>query len=83
MKLKLNQLIEVEWDDIVSDAQWISQRIAETIMPCRCKSIGYFLNQDNKVIRLSCTIQFGVKTERDITVIPQGCITKIRRLKCQ
>lgn len=83
MKLKLNQIIEVEWDDIVTHPQWIPQDKAKQEQPCRCKSIGYFLNQDKHVLRLSCTIQLENKPERDLTVIPQGCITKIRRLKCR
>jgi len=83
VKLKLNDRIEVEWDDTVTHSVWIPQEEAKEKMSCRCKSVGYFLNQDKKIIRLSCTIQLGDKPERDLTVIPKGTITKIRRLKCQ
>lgn len=81
MKLKLNQLIEVSWDDIVTHSVWISREEAKKKPVCKCKSTGYFLNQNDKIIRLSCTIQIGADSERDLTVIPKGCITKIRRLK--
>ena len=80
MKLKLNQLIEVEWNDIITHSAWIPQDEAEKKPTCKCKSAGYFLNQNDKIIRLSCTIQLGDKPERDLTVIPKGCITKISRL---
>ncbi len=80
MKFKLNQIIEVEWDDVVTHSVWISQEEAKEKPLCQCKSVGYFLNQDEKAIRLSCTIQLDDKPERDLTVIPWGCITKIRKL---
>lgn len=81
MKLKLNQIIEVEWDDIVTHSAWVPQEEAKKKLTCKCKSVGYFLNQDDKIMRFSCTIQLEDKPERDLTVIPKGCITHIRRLK--
>ena len=81
MKLKKNTLIEVEWDDIISDSAWIAEEKAITRRECKCKSVGYFLNQDKRVLRLSHTIQLCDKPERDLTVIPVGCITRVRRLK--
>jgi hypothetical protein len=81
MKLKLNDIVEIEWSDIVTYPVWIPQDEAEKKSTYKCKSIGYFLNQDDKIIRLSCNIQLEDKPERDLTVIPKGCITKIRRLK--
>lgn len=80
MKLKLNQIIEIEWDDTVTHSMWILQDEAKAKLLCRCKTVGYFLNEDEQAIRLSCTIQFEDKPERDLTVIPRGCITKIRKL---
>jgi len=81
MKLKLNDIVEISWDDVVTHSVWIPQEQAKKQIPCRCKSVGYFLNQDKKIIRLSCTIQLGDRPERDLTVIPKGSITKIRRLE--
>jgi hypothetical protein len=81
MKLKLNDIVEIEWVDIVTHSVWIPQEEAKEKPLCQCKSVGYFLNQDDKIIRISCTIQLDDKPERDLTVIPKGCITKIRRLK--
>lgn len=80
MKSKLNQIIEVEWNDTVTHSVWIPQDEAKTKPLCRCKTVGYFLNEDEQAIRVSCTIQLEDKSERDLTIIPQGCITKIRKL---
>ena len=81
MKFELNQLVEIEWDDVVTHSEWIPQEEAKKKPICKCKSSGYFLNQDDKIIRLSCTIQLGYRPERDLTVIPKGCVTRIRKLK--
>lgn len=79
--MKKNTLIEVEWDDTVSDSAWIAEEKAAARYEGKCKSMGYFLNRDKHVLRLSHTIQLCDKPERDLTVIPVGCITRVRRLK--
>ena len=79
--MKKNTLIEVEWDDIVTDSSWIAEDKAVKESAVKCKSAGYFLNRDTKVLRLSHTIQLRNKPDRNLTVIPVGCIVKVRRLK--
>ena len=79
--MKKNTKIEVHWNDIVSESGWLTEKTANEFPILKCKSLGYFLNQDKKVLRLSSTIQTGKDTDRDCTVIPIGCITKICRLK--
>lgn len=81
MKLKLNDIIEVLWDDTYSTCNWHTNASASNFPLVQCKSVGYFLNQNKKALRLSHTIQTDKFTDRDISAIPQGCITKIRRLK--
>ena len=79
--MKKNTLIEVKWDDTITDSAWIAEEKAAKNPAMKCKSVGYFLNKDKKVLRLSHTIQLCDKPERDLSVIPLGCVTKIRRLK--
>jgi len=79
--VKKNTKIEVEWDDIVSDSAWMSERKAVDYPVTQCKSVGYFVNKTEKVLRLSATIQLGKDPERDVTVIPIGVVKRIRRLK--
>ena len=79
--MKKNTLIEVDWDDIYATCNWHTDASASNFPICRCKSAGYFLNKDKKVLRLSATIQTKPFSDRDVTAIPVGCITKVRRLK--
>ena len=80
MKHKLNSPIEVEWIDIVSDSSWLKEDKAKIEPAIQCKTIGYFLNSDKEVLRLSHSYQLKDK-ERDVSVIPWGVIKKIRKLK--
>ena len=79
--MKKNTKIEVYWDDIVSTSSWLTEKTTNEISVCKCRSLGYFFYQDKKILRLSSTIQTGKDSDRDCTVIPIGCITKISRLK--
>ena len=80
MNPEKNDLIEIEWVDIVSDSSWFSEQKAAEFPPVQCKSVGYFLNETVDLIRLSHTIQTGEDKERDITVIPKGVVKNVRRL---
>ena len=80
MKLKKNQLVEIRWSDITSDAAWLKPQISEKYPVVDCLSVGYFLNQDKKLIRISSMINNN-DGESDVTVIPLGCVTKIIKLK--
>ena len=79
--MKTNTLIEVEWDDTYSTAVWHTNASLNNLPLVKCKTIGYFVNKDKKVLRLSHSIQTGEFSGRDGTAIPIGCITKIRILK--
>jgi len=79
--VKKNTLIEVEWDDIVSDSAWMSEQKAADYPVTQCKSVGYFVNKTKKVLRLSAMIQLDRDPERDVTVIPLGVVKRIKRLK--
>lgn len=73
---KFNTLLEIEWIDIVTESGWLTPTMACKREPCSCKSVGYFLNRDEDVIRISQTFQV-TDLERDVTVIPWGVIKKI------
>ena len=75
---KFNSLLEVTWIDIVDDSAWLSPYIASKYPPCTVKSVGYFLNRDERVIRISSSYQPEDK-DRSVTVIPWGCIEQIKR----
>lgn len=78
-KLKREQIIEVNWIDITSTTSWKATDEAENYAAVGCHSVGYFINEDNDVIRISSTK--NDEDERDVNVIVKGCIKSINRLK--
>ena len=78
-KLKRENLIEVHWIDITSTTSWKTTEEAESYIAVGCQSVGYFLNEDDDVIRLSATK--NDEGERDVNVIVKGCIKSICKLK--
>lgn len=78
-KLRKEDVIEVHWIDITTTASWKTIEEAENYIPTSCYSVGYFLNEDKDVIRLSATK--NDEGERDVNVIIKGCIQSIGKLK--
>jgi hypothetical protein len=77
MKLKFNDAILVKWIDIVQENGWHSEQDAGKLEPVVCRTLGFFVNETKRVIRLSDTLSSD--GERNVTVIPKGVILKIRR----
>jgi len=75
---KFNTLLEIEWLDIISHSEWLTPHIAMHAKACSCKTAGFFLNQDEDVIRISPTIQTK-DMDRDVTIIPWGCVISIKK----
>lgn len=78
-KLKRDDIIEVHWIDITATSSWKPTEEAETYIAVTCHSVGYFLNEDDDVIRISATK--NDEGERDVNVIIRGCIKSISKLK--
>ncbi|MDP1614747.1 MAG: hypothetical protein Q8L68_03025 [Methylococcales bacterium] len=77
MKLKKNDAIVVKWLDIVQEDTWQSEDSASKFNPIICHTLGFFLNEDKQLIRLSDSI--ASDGDRNVIVIPRGCILKIGR----
>ncbi len=78
-KLKKEDIVEIHWIDITSTASWKTLEEAECYIAITAHSVGYFINEDDDVIRISAS-----KTDegdRDVTVIVKGCIKSISKLK--
>ena len=78
-KLKKEDIIEVNWIDITATSSWKTLEEAETYLAVTAHSVGYFINEDDDVIRIS-----GTKDDegnRDVNVIVKGCIKSISKLK--
>ena len=71
---QFNTLLVVHWLDIVDENSWLSPERASIEKACPCTSVGFFLNRDEVVIRISPTMQ---EKDRSVVVIPWGCVTSI------
>ena len=78
MKLKKDDLIIIKWEDIIQYDDWIAENKASEKALVSCLTVGFYLNETKRWIRLSDTICSD--TDRNVTVIPKGCILKIRRI---
>ena len=78
-KLRRNDIVEIHWIDITITTSWKSTEEAENYIPVGCQSVGYFLNEDDDVIRISASK--NNEGERDVNVIIKGCIKSISKLK--
>ena len=78
-KLKRDDLVEIHWIDITSTTSWKTTEEAENYIAVGCQSVGYFLNEDDNIIRISATK--NNENERDVNVIIKGCTKSISKLK--
>ena len=73
-----NQRIEVDWVDIVQDPEWLEEKSIDDEECPLCSSVGYYYKHTKDFLYLSSTIS---GSQRDITIIPRGCVKKIRSLR--
>ena len=73
-----DKILEVTWVDIVQDPNWLDEdKIDKEECPL-CSTVGFFYKQTKEYFYLSSTIS---GSQRDVTIIPTGCIKKIRSLR--
>jgi len=74
------EILEIEWDDIVTRAGW--HQITKKNRPAPCRSVGYFNKQTKNSITMSLTVDDDSEGEGcDVQTIPNGCIKRIHRIK--
>ena len=83
-KAKGKNLVLVEWVDIISDDGWM---VAEDCHLPTFYSVGWLEYQDDKVIKISNTLDFDDFTEEhkkkekpigySVTCFPAGCVTSL------
>lgn len=76
-KYKKNTKMEIFWIDVVTDPEWLSDRVVNERPDCDCKTVGYYIKHDKELLWLSHTISRG---KGDRTTIPIGCIKKVKIL---
>ena len=81
MKKKI-VLVEVEWEDIVSDDKWMSTKRARELTPATAITWGVLYQRTKKEIKVVGTLAKElVDPIGQITVIPRKNVVKIRYLK--
>lgn len=78
-KIKEETLLLISWEDIVMVSGWLSDENAQDMKPASCKTIGWFVNDDKNNIRLTGTV--SEDGDKDIVVIPKGCVRKVQIIK--
>lgn len=76
---KKDSVLLVKWLDTVVKSQWFKENEAKRAGGANCSTVGFYLNQTGTLLRLSSSI--GEDKDRDVTVIPLGCIKKVTILK--
>lgn len=79
MKLRRNDKIEIIWIDTYQVSAWMPVEKAEMMKAPVCRSLGYFTNHDDDVLRMSDTC--AEDNDRNCTIIPWGSIKKITKLQ--
>ena len=80
-KIKEGTLLLISWEDIVEKAGWQTDDEAQSALPCKIKTVGWFVNNCDGCVRISSSIaEDGDKT---IFVIPQGCVTDVKKINYQ
>lgn len=78
-KIKAGTLLIVTWNDIVEVANWTSDEDARNLKPTVCKTVGWFVNDDKDVVRLTWSV--AEDGDKSVVVIPKGCIQDVRNTR--
>jgi len=77
--MKKGDIVEIIWADTTYDARWVPLPKAEKYPLTICVNIGYFLDKDNRAVRLSDSL--NTDKEGSVTAIPLGCVLRMYKLK--
>jgi len=77
-KFKKFTRLLVSWCDIVSDSTWHNKKAVDEFNIAKVKTLGFFLDNNKCQLRIAHSVAEG--GDCDITVIPYGCITKIKEI---
>lgn len=77
---KLKGPVVVDWIDSCSSGRWNDISVYQQIDPLVCKSTGWVVRSDKKVMTLVQSIGKN-GTMADSITIPRVCIKRVRRLR--
>lgn len=78
-KIKTGTLLLITWYDIVEKSSWSSDEDAQNMPPATCKTIGWFVNDDDICIRLTASV--ADDGDKSIFVYPKGCVKDVQIIK--
>ncbi|MBE3036467.1 MAG: hypothetical protein IMZ70_05225 [Candidatus Atribacteria bacterium] len=78
-KTKEGTLLVISWEDILARSVWLSDKEAQETQPAHCKTVGWFVNDDEFNIRVTDTV--AEDGDKSVMVIPKGCIRKVQIIK--
>jgi len=82
ISLERGNLYIFTWLDAVSDSSWKKIELAEVESPVLAKTVGWFLNEDDKCIRtVSSVTDDKVNKEVSMDIIPKGMIVNIELVR--
>jgi hypothetical protein len=88
LKLELDQIVCVVWEDIATESAWMDKDDVEYFRPPLCRSFGAYggvVNGGVFVKHNTSDNKDAVTKETDNnfdgTIIPLGCVVRIRKLK--
>ena len=82
-KIERGDLCVIFWIDIEDDASWTPVEIAEKEQLPLCKSVGWYLNEDDSCVRLAFSVSGTEETKIDVgrTLIPKTVIRNIEKVR--
>lgn len=75
-KFKKGDLVVVYWIDITSNDGWMPVQTVEDFTPFNMVSVGWFVNNNDCVVRLASTVCQNDGTS-NVLAIPEAVISKI------
>lgn len=79
-EFKRNKIVEVTWEDTAGYSTWKTPESLEHENGIMVKSIGYLVERNKNHIKI-CGDWSDQDDIHHATVIPTGCVKKIRRIK--
>lgn len=82
-QIERGDLVIVFWWDIEEDSTWKSVELVEIEQPPLCKSVGWFINEDESCVRLAFSTSGTEDTKIDVgrVLIPRAVIKNIEKIR--
>ena len=82
-KIERGDLVVIFWSDIEDDPAWKPVELVEIEQLPLCKSVGWFVNEDDSCVRLAFSVNGTEDTRVEVgrTLIPKAVIRNIEKVR--